>query len=60
MNRNYFDEYMQIAGQTKLSIYTSPEEEANKIEKCTLLKSVDVSYSNQIEGYNLELPHYMY
>lgn len=59
MNRDYFNEYMQIAGQTKLDAYTSAEEEARKIEKCTLLKSVEVSYSNQIEGYNSEILQYM-
>lgn len=52
MGRNYFDEYMQIVGQMELGTYKSPEEEASKIEKCTILKSVDVSYSNEVIGYN--------
>lgn len=56
MSRDYLNEYMQIVGQTKLGVYTSAEEEARKIEKCTLLRSVDVSYSNQIEGYNSNVP----
>ncbi|MEZ3508302.1 MAG: hypothetical protein K1W10_15375 [Lachnospiraceae bacterium] len=60
MKRDYFDEYMQIVGQTELCAYTSAEEEARKIEKCTILKDVDVSYSNQIVGYNSEIPQYIY
>lgn len=59
MDRNYLNEYIQIVGQTELDVYTSAEEEARKIEKCTLLKSVEVSYSNQIEGYNSEILQYM-
>ena len=60
MSRNYFDEYMQIVGQTEFDAYTSAEEEARKIKKFTILKSVDVSYSNQIDGYNMETLRYMY
>ncbi len=52
MERNYLDEYAQIVGQMELGTYKSPEEEASKIEKCTILKSVDVSYSNEVIGYN--------
>lgn len=52
MERNYLEEYAQIVGQVDLETYRSPEEEASKIEKCTILKSVDVSYSNEVMGYN--------
>lgn len=52
MERNYVDEYAQICGQIELGTYRSPEEEAGKIEKYTILKSVDVSYSNEVIGYD--------
>lgn len=59
MDRNFYEEYMQIAGQTELGVYRSAEEEAQKIEKCTILKSVDISYSNEIVGYNFTNDQYV-
>lgn len=59
MDRNYFEEYAQIVGQTKLETYKSPEDEANKIKKCTILKSVDISYSYNVVGYNTGASQYM-
>lgn len=58
MDRNYFDEYMQSVGQTELETYKSPKE-ASKIEKCTILKSIDVSYSNEVMDYSCEKRNYM-
>lgn len=52
MDTNYYEAYATILGEKKLPLYTSPEECANKIKKCTLLKDVSVSYSNTIEEYN--------
>ncbi len=51
MSKNYFDEYTLITGETNSREYISPEDEANKIEKCTILKNIDVTYGNKIEGY---------
>lgn len=53
MKRDFLDEYMRIVDQPELNAYTSAEEEAMKIERCTILKSVDVTYSNEIIGYSL-------
>ena len=58
MERNYMDEYIQIVGQIELGEYRSAEEEAQKIEKCTILKRVDISYSNEIAGCNFAADQY--
>lgn len=47
----FYEDYTRITGDVNFGTYRSPEEEASKIEKCTLLKSVDFTYGNRIEGY---------
>ncbi len=60
MDRDYLNEYMEIVGKVELENYRSAEEAAGKIEKCTILKNVDVSYSNGIIGYNSEADQCMF
>lgn len=55
MNNSYNEKYYQIMGEINIGGYISPEEEARKIEKCSLLKNVDITYSNNIEGYQKEV-----
>ena len=55
MDRDYFAEYMQIMGQPQLDTYISAEDEAKKIEKCTILQSIDISYSDRITEYNTDV-----
>ncbi len=57
MDRDYFAEYMQIMGQPQLDTYISAEDEAQKIEKCTILQSIDIAYSDRITEYNTEMSH---
>lgn len=58
MERNYANEYIQVVGQVELGVYRSAEEEAQKIEKCTILKRVDISYSNEVVGCGFATDQY--
>ncbi|MCM1537327.1 MAG: hypothetical protein NC254_02900 [bacterium] len=51
MENNFIEKYERITGRTEFGLYRSPEEEASKIKKCTILKEVDITYSNEILGY---------
>lgn len=53
MDRNYLNEYGELEDYRSV-------EAAGKIEKCTILKNVDVSYSNGIVGYNSEADQCMF
>lgn len=60
MEGNYYNEYSLITGESEFGPYISPEKEVNKIKKCTILKSVDVTYSNEIIGYRCPDKKYAY
>lgn len=46
---NYSSEYEKITGeQSNSSVYLGPEEEAKRIEVCTILEPIEISYSNYI------------
>lgn len=53
MERNYYNEYSLITGITNFGDYKTPEEEVNNIEKCSILKRVDVTYSHNIIDSNV-------
>ncbi len=46
MERDYYIDYALITGQTVFGDYISPEDEANSIEKCSILRRVNVTYGN--------------
>ena len=46
MEKDYYSDYSLITGETTFGQYNSPEEEAANIEKCSILKQVNVTYSN--------------
>lgn len=52
MESELYENYSLITGETRFGKYVSPEDEASNIKKCTILKSIDVTYSNTILGYN--------
>lgn len=54
MKNGYEKDYALITGLTDFEEYTTPEEQANKIKKCSLLKRVDITFSDRIiENNNL-------
>ena len=48
MNSDFEKEYAMITGITEFEKYTSPEEQAERIERCSILKHVNVTYSDRI------------
>lgn len=56
MTNRYEKDYALITGLTNFEEYTTPEEQAGKIKKCSILKHVDVTFSDRIiENNNLHL-----
>ncbi len=56
---SFYEDYALITGDVEFGMYKSPEDEASKIEKCTILKSVDFTYGNRIEGYTQNENYYV-
>lgn len=54
MKNGYEKDYALITGLADFEEYTTPEEQANKIKKCSILKRVDITFSDRIiENNNL-------
>lgn len=54
MKNGYEKDYALITGLTDFEEYTTPEEQANQIKKCSILKRVDITFSDRIiENNNL-------
>lgn len=52
---DYEKEYTMITGLTEFGEYTTPEEQAGKIEKCSILKPIRITISDRvIENNNLQ------
>ena len=55
MGYNFEKEYSLITGETYFGKYTTPEEQANSIEKCSILKRVNLTFTDRvIENNNLQ------
>ena len=48
MNDNYEKDYMTITGLTDFGEYISPEEQASRIKKCSILMPIDITFSDRI------------
>lgn len=48
MEKNYEKEYSTITGLTDFGQYTTPEEQANKIEKCSILLPINITFSDRV------------
>lgn len=48
MKKNYEEDYALITGVTSFGEYTTPEEQANKIKKCSILTPINVTFSDRI------------
>lgn len=48
MDNTYEKDYSLITGLTEFGKYTTPEDEGNKIEKCSILKPVNITFSDRI------------
>lgn len=53
MDRNYEQEYTLITGNTSFGNYTTPEEQANNIRKCSILKKIDITFSDRVIENNV-------
>ena len=53
MYTRYEKEYSLITGITEFPRYTTPEEQANEIKKCTILKRTNMTFSDRVEKDNL-------
>lgn len=52
---DYEKEYTLITGLTEFGEYTTPEEQAGRIEKCSILKPINITFSDRvIEHKNLQ------
>lgn len=51
MNNIYEKDYSLITGLKKFGKYTTPEDEGTKIEKCSILKPVNIAFNNKTLGY---------
>ena len=51
MNSQIVSEYMKITGGYCPEDYPGAEEQAQRIEKCSLLKTVDLNYSDSTVSY---------
>ena len=51
MNNIYEKDYSLITGLKKFGKYTTPEDEGTKIEKCSILKPVNIVFNNKTLGY---------
>ncbi len=51
MERNYEKDYSTITGLTDFGKYTTPENEASKIEKCSILLPVNITFSDRVIEY---------
>lgn len=55
MNDNFEKDYTTITGLTDFGEYISPEEQASRIKKCSILLPVDITFSDRVnEGYSKE------
>lgn len=48
MERNYEKDYSKITGLTNFGQYTTPEEQASKIEKCSILLPINITFSDRV------------
>lgn len=48
MDTIYEKNYSLITGLTEFGKYTTPEDEGNKIEKCSILKPINITFSDRI------------
>ena len=48
MDINFEKEYALITGVAEFGKYTTPEEQANSIEKCSILKRVNMTFSDRV------------
>lgn len=48
MDINFERDYTLITGVTNFENYTTPEEQANNIEKCSILKRVNMTITDRI------------
>ena len=48
MNDNYEKDYMTITGLTDFGEYISPEQQASRIKKCSILMPIDITFSDRI------------
>lgn len=48
MKKNYEKDYSMITGLTDFGKYTTPEEEASKIEKCSILLPINITFSDRV------------
>ncbi len=48
MEKNYEKDYSLITGLTNFGQYTTPEEQASKIEKCSILLPIDITFSDRV------------
>lgn len=46
MNKNYEIQYGKIVKSAYSVPYSTPEEQGRKIQKCSILKSVEIEYSS--------------
>ena len=51
MNNIYEKDYSLITGLKKFGKYITPEDEGTKIEKCSILKPVNIAFNNKTLGY---------
>lgn len=52
---DYEKDYAMITGLTEFGEYTTPEEQAGKIEKCSILKPINITFSDRVtESNNLQ------
>lgn len=48
MKENYEKDYSLITGLTSFGEYTTPEEQAGKIEKCSILEPINITFSDRV------------
>lgn len=48
MEKDYEKDYSLITGLTNFEQYTNPEDQANKIEKCSILLPINITFSDRV------------
>lgn len=48
MEKDYEKDYSLITGLTNFEQYTTPEDQANKIEKCSILLPINITFSDRV------------